>query len=194
MLEYLYRLPALLIAITVHEFSHSYVANKLGDPTPKNAGRLTLNPFAHIDLLGALMLFIFRFGWAKPVPINSYYFKDRNRGIIYVSLAGPLSNLIISVFTLIILKHVPLNTVIFNILLLVYWFNLNLSVFNLIPFSPLDGSHILYCLLPQDYRLDLQKYEKIGQLLLFVLLITGAINYILDPLLNGINRLLFYIT
>ncbi len=194
MLDYLYRLPAMLIAITIHEFSHGYVANKLGDPTPKNAGRLTLNPFAHIDLLGALMLFIFRFGWAKPVPINPYYFKDRKWGIIYVSIAGPLSNLLIAIASMIIIKHVPLNDVIFNIVLLIYWFNLNLSVFNLLPFSPLDGSHVLYCLLPQKYSFDLQKYETVGQLLLFVLLITGVINNILNPLLSGINRLIFYIT
>lgn len=192
-LDYLYRLPALLIAITVHEFSHSYVASILGDPTPKNAGRLTLNPFAHIDLLGALMLFIFRFGWAKPVPINPYYFENRKLGTIYVSIAGPVSNLFTAVISIIILQYTTINSGIFDILLLIYWFNLNLFVFNLIPLAPLDGSHILYGLLPQKYQLNLQQYESMGQLLLFVLLITGLIGYILNPILNSINQLLLYI-
>ncbi|MDI6602365.1 MAG: site-2 protease family protein [Thermoanaerobacteraceae bacterium] len=162
-LDYLYRLPALLIAITIHEFSHGFVANKLGDPTPKNAGRLTLNPFAHLDLLGALMLFIFRFGWAKPVPINPFYFKNRKTGTLFVSIAGPLSNFLVAIISISILKYVNLNPIMFNILLLTYWFNLNLFIFNLIPLSPLDGSHILYCILPQKYTFDLQRYETMGQ-------------------------------
>lgn len=192
-MEFLYKLPALLIAITIHEYSHGLTAYKLGDPTPKHAGRLTLNPLAHLDPVGAFMLFIFRFGWAKPVPINPLYFSNRKIGIFLVSIAGPLSNLLISILSIIILRFITPGSVIYNLLILIYWFNLSLCIFNLIPLSPLDGSHILYSLLPQKYYLYLQQFDQIGQIILFILLITGVIGHILNPILNMVNNVILHL-
>lgn len=147
--EMLLRIPALLIAITFHEFAHARVSYSLGDPTPKQTGRLSLNPLAHLDPVGLLMLWIFRFGWAKPVQINPYYYKDPKKGVLLVSLAGPLSNLVLAFFTLIFLKlDFITSSFAVNFVYILFVYNLGLAVFNLIPVPPLDGSKILVNLLP----------------------------------------------
>ena len=145
-----------LMSLTVHEVSHGYAAYKLGDPTAKNAGRLSLNPLKHLDPIGALMLFIFGFGWAKPVPVNPYYFEgDRRKGMMEVSFAGPASNLLLAFVLIAIYTIGHFGTLDYAysmtglILYRAITLNIYLAVFNLIPIPPLDGSKILAGVLPQ---------------------------------------------
>ena len=145
--DMLFRIPALLIALTFHEYAHARVANALGDPTPRLAGRLTLNPVAHLDPLGLIMLWLFKFGWAKPVPVNPGYFRDEKRGMLLVSLAGPASNILLA-FSAAILIEVLFRLQILGgglgeVLRLTYIYNIVLAIFNLLPIPPLDGAKIL---------------------------------------------------
>ncbi|MBQ9070342.1 MAG: site-2 protease family protein [Clostridia bacterium] len=166
---------AVLITLTVHEYCHGYTAYKLGDPTAKSLGRLTLNPIKHIDPIGALCMVFFHFGWAKPVPINARYFKKPKRDFALVALAGPLSNLIMSVFSALVyliiyssLKDFKfasefLLTFTQNILNFFYLFhlvNIGIAIFNLIPIPPLDGSRILNVILPERVYFGIMKYER----------------------------------
>lgn len=186
------RLPGLLLAIVIHEFSHGYTAYLLGDDTAKNSGRLTLNPIKHIDLIGFIFLLIFRFGWAKPVPINPLNFKNRRKGIVIVSLSGPFSNFLVAFIILFIISlDVINNYLLLNILFLGLWYNMMLGIFNLLPFPPLDGSKILASLLPRRLEYYFYKYEKYLYLILIILLFTDLIDRILTPMINfSLNILL----
>ena len=159
--DMIFRIPALLLALTIHEFAHAFVSHRLGDPTPKRQGRLTLNPLAHIDPFGLIMLWLFRFGWGRPVEIDPSYYRDRRKGTILVSFAGPLSNMI-TAFVIAWLHVLALftttNPFIFNLLSTAFSFNIFLAVFNLIPIPPLDGSKILAGLLPS--RLSYQYQDR----------------------------------
>ncbi|MBN1494180.1 site-2 protease family protein [Candidatus Peregrinibacteria bacterium] len=148
--EILYFLIALVIAISVHEFAHAFVAYKLGDPTAKYHGRLTLNPLAHLDPLGTLMIFIAHFGWGKPVPVNPYHFKNPVKDSALVSLAGPMSNFLVAFLFALPLKYFsgyfPVEVLI--ILWAIVDLNILLGIFNLLPFPPLDGSKIFAVFIP----------------------------------------------
>jgi Zn-dependent protease len=178
LVDLLLSLPALILALTIHEYAHAKVADKMGDPTPRLAGRLTLEPWAHLDPIGTLMLVLYRFGWAKPVPINPRNFRDPRRGILYTALAGPISNfamatiaVLIWALTLPLLSRVAhLGTVFQYIFIL----NVYFGVFNLIPIPPLDGSKVLMALLPGRQAYTFSRLEPYGPIILIVFLISGA--------------------
>ncbi|NMB45546.1 MAG: site-2 protease family protein [Firmicutes bacterium] len=188
--------PAILFAVSVHEFSHGMMAYRLGDPTAKYQGRLTLNPLAHLDPLGALMLVLFRFGWAKPVMVNPLYFKDRRRGMMMVGLAGPLANVISAWVFRILLRILPslfslrIGLVLHQFILLNIAINLGLAAFNLIPIPPLDGSKIVAGLLPARYETRFQRLETYGPVVLLVLLFTGLASRLMSPIVSFLGRLI----
>ncbi len=186
---YVISLPAILIVITVHEYFHGYVAFRLGDPTAKFAGRLTLNPLKHIDPFGFLAFLLFRFGWAKPVPVDPNNFRDIRKGMLYTSLAGPLSNLLFAVPFGIIMRVFP--QLLHNNILLPFggiigfclFYSLILSAFNLIPIPPLDGSKALFSLLPSSFAHIEYWLERYGFMLLIGLIFLDRITGI--PILWG---------
>jgi Zn-dependent protease len=170
-----YWMPAVLVGLTFHEFAHGFVAEKLGDKTARHAGRLTLNPIAHIDPVGMLLLFVAGFGWAKPVPVNPYNIRgDRLKGLMLVSLAGPASNVLVALAGTVVLGIVGFNSVITPFLTPVILVNLILAFFNLLPVPPLDGSKILAGLFPGARGL-LESLEQYGLIILLVLVFSGAI-------------------
>ena len=190
-MEYIISLPGLLIAIIFHELAHGLTAYWLGDPTAKNAGRLTLNPIKHIDPVGFLFMLIFRFGWAKAVPINPSYFKNRKRDTILVSIAGVTTNFIIAIITGAVLVYAPIgNEILAQMLVITLWYNIMLGVFNLMPFPPLDGSKVVASLLPVKLEYYFYKYEKYFYLILIFLIATRGISRILGPLVDFVYSLI----
>ncbi len=180
-------LPAIIIAMVIHEWAHARTAYALGDPTPKMMGRLTLNPAAHVDLLGLLMLFIVHFGWAKPVQINPYNFSNPRRDDILVSLAGPFSNFAVAFVTLIFMivlvkMGVPMSEgmqLVFSSIMII---NINFGIFNLIPIPPLDGYHVLKQILPYELAEKLEGLERYSFLILIIILMTPIISVIFVPM------------
>ena len=185
-----------LMAVTFHEVAHGYVAYLLGDPTAKSAGRLTLNPIKHLDPVGTLALFLVKVGWAKPVPINPRYFQNPRQGLIYVSLAGPVTNFILAIcFALLfhglatVYGHVPKGQMQGIFQPLAYMcqagvlVNLGLGIFNLLPIPPLDGSNILAGLLPPRLAQSYMQSGKYGFIILIVLFLSGAVHKVIVPIL-----------
>ncbi len=194
-------LPAIIIALTFHEYAHGKVAYWLGDETAYSYGRLTLNPFPHIDPIGFLMLFIFHFGWAKPVPVNPLNFKGTSikTGMMLVSLAGPGMNIVLAFIGMILLKLlIPYQAYEWaNISLAMVQpliqINLILAAFNLIPLPPLDGSKILAGLLPDSGAQALYSLEQYGPLLLLLFIVTGIASKVFLPLANFLGGILYMI-
>ncbi len=186
----LFAIPSILIASTVHEYAHGLAAYKLGDPTAKAYGRLTLNPLKHIDPIGALSMVLFRFGWSKPVPINEYNFEKRELGTAIVSFAGPLSNLILAAIfgSINLIFHPDLGSI-FGIFLFTFTLiNISLAIFNLIPIPPLDGHKIVRAFLPKKIRYYWEKMEKFS--FLFILLLIIPFSPIGKFVLGGISSIL----
>lgn len=184
--DMVFRIPALLIALTVHEYAHGRVANWLGDPTAKLMGRLTLNPVAHLDPIGLIMLWLFQFGWAKPVPVNPYYFRNGRQGMMLVSFAGPGSNILLALataFLIGILGKLQVDIGAFEkVLWLTYSYNIVFAVFNLLPFPPLDGSKIVASLLPGQMAAAFERIEPYAPFILMGLIYLGVIGTLLRPL------------
>ncbi|MHB8124130.1 MAG: site-2 protease family protein [Desulfitobacteriaceae bacterium] len=189
--------PALMIGFAFHEFAHAWVADYLGDPTPRSQGRLTLNPIAHLDLFGTLMALLYRFGWAKPVQINPHYFRGNPvRGRMYVSLAGPVMNLVIAFLSMLIwgfseyfLQSSVWWPTLYQVLSAIVFMNLGLGIFNLIPIPPLDGFAVLGGLLPRHLARKLDSVEQYGMIILVILLFTNVLGLILYPIRNTIFSL-----
>ena len=182
-----------LLCITLHEMSHGYTALLMGDTTAKNAGRLTLNPIKHLDPMGLLMLVVFHVGWAKPVPINMFRFKNPKRGMAITALAGPVSNLLIAVVFMFLFGvfYIPLGEskvgeYFLTMLQLTVYISLGYAVFNIIPVPPLDGSKVLFSLLDDKKYLWLMRHEKYGSLIMLALVATGILG---RPLSAAIDRL-----
>ena len=184
------RTIAVLVAIIPHEMAHGYTAYLCGDETAKNDGRLSLNPLHHLDPIGTICLIFFKFGWAKPVMINPNNFRDRKKGTFFVSIAGVLTNFILAIISVIIMKHIRLNDFVFELLMNIFWFNIVLGVFNLIPIPPLDGSKLLFSFLPLKYEYYLIKYEKYGYIILLLLIMSNNLDKILIPMVNFMINLI----
>lgn len=165
--EWIVRIPILLFAITIHEYAHGKAALSLGDPTAKQMGRLSYNPLSHIDPLGAICLFLFNFGWARPVPVDPRYFKTPRRDIILMSLSGPLANISAAFVAGLFIRYLLLPWEIYQkALLYLLLMNIGLGLFNLIPIPPLDGSHVLENLLPERFMRGYMKIRRFGPVLL----------------------------
>lgn len=181
----------LMIAFTVHEFAHAYMAYRFGDSTAKNQGRLTLNPIHHLDPLGTILILIAGFGWARPVPVNRFFFKKPRLAGIVVSIAGPISNLIMGCLGFIIWYTLvgtgisaSLPTFVPDFLDMFIQLNMLLFVFNLLPFPPLDGYRIIEDLVPANFRPKMTEFEKYGAIIFLVLVITPLDQYTIHPILN----------
>ena len=186
----IYVVPAIIITVTLHELAHGWVSYKFGDPTPKLDGRLSLNPLHHLDPIGTIALLLVGFGWAKPVHIDPRYYKDAKTGIVWTAFAGPLMNFIIAfvaIFLFNLLLKLPVSifsseimTRIFIYLIYLMQYtaliSLGQAIFNLIPLLPLDGSKILYGVLPDSVYFNIMKYENWLSLILFLVLFSGVLN------------------
>ncbi len=191
-------LPGLIIAMTIHEYAHARVADALGDFTPRMQGRLTLNPAAHIDPLGLLMLFIIKFGWAKPVMVNPANFRNPRRDDIMVSAAGPIANLITAFVALLVMVilfklGVHMSTGMKTVFSLIMIYNINFAIFNMLPIPPLDGSHILRNLLPYELAIKFHQLERYSFIILIIFLMTPILGMVFVPMQRAILRLFEFI-
>lgn len=203
-IELIIMAPPLLLALTFHEFSHGYIAYRLGDPTARLAGRLTLNPLRHLDPIGTLAFFLIKFGWAKPVPVNPAYFRQPKTDMLWVALAGPLSNLSLAMASALLAKAVwllaailPQSSIVAAILtplnamlITSVWINLVLCIFNFLPIPPLDGGRILAGLLPDDLSRSYLKIERYGFILVIILAFSGILSRLIMPIIHFANNLL----
>ena len=208
-ISFVLSLPIFMLAFSIHEYAHGFVAGKLGDPTAKSLGRLTLNPIKHIDLFGFLSMLLFGFGWAKPVPINTRYFKKPKRDMAITALAGPLSNILLALLFGALIKlfsfinaaaiqtELMANVWLFTGLMLSrgVYINVLFAVFNMIPVPPFDGSRLFFAFLPTKAYFWVQRYERYIYIGFLVLLILGAFDYpiswLTDAICNGIVNLYF---
>lgn len=178
-------IPVILFALTVHEYAHGMVAYRLGDPTAKHAGRLTLNPLSHLDPVGTIMLFLVGLGWAKPVPVDPRYFANPKRDMLWVALAGPAANMGLALLSGLIIRFITsdpsaylsgaLGPILISMMVRSLQINLMLAVFNMLPVPPLDGSKIMYSLLPAQYAHWNYNLERYGPMVLLGLVMMGML-------------------
>lgn len=195
----IYWVPAILIALSLHEFAHGWASYMLGDPTPKSQGRLSINPFQHLDLFGTLLLFFAGFGWAKPVQVDSRYYENPKSDMVKVALAGPIMNFVVAFFSFLIIGflekvNVPLNIISNYVATLLYYIaliNIGLGIFNLIPVPPLDGSKVLFAILPAKSYFSYMRYEQFGMIVLLMFIWFGAFDgFLITARTSVINGML----
>ncbi len=208
LVSFLLSLPIVLLALSLHETAHGYVASRLGDPTARSLGRLTLNPAKHIDPIGFMCMALFGFGWAKPVPVNTRYFKKPKRDMALTAAAGPISNILLALVFAVLLRveielaprlvQGQLTYNIFNwvniFLYLGVSLNITLAVFNLIPIPPFDGSRIFLTMLPSNLYFKVMKYEQYIYIALLVLLFFGVLDRPIDFITDLFMKLIFAVT
>lgn len=196
--------PPILLALTLHEYAHGYVAYRFGDPTAKALGRLTFNPLKHLDPVGTLAFFLINIGWAKPVPVNGAYFKNQKKDMLWIALAGPLTNLALAIVSAIAAKMlyqfvqiVPSSLLteaiavpLFQMMQASIWINLVLCVFNFLPIPPLDGSRIVMGLLSDDLARSYGSFERYGFIIILVLAFTGVLSSMILPIIQFAGNLL----
>ncbi len=205
LLSLLLTLPSVLIALTFHEAAHGYVAYKMGDPTAKALGRLTLNPFKHLDPIGSILMLVTGYGWAKPVPINTRYFKNQKKGMALTALAGPMMNLLLGIIGVIAYAFIARFGNASNLFIYVLWLffyhfavlNITYAVFNMIPLPPFDGSRVFLTFLPPKQYFGIMRYERIIMIVVLLGMATGIlwtpVEMLADLLLTGIEKLVFLI-
>ena len=205
LIAFLYTLPALLISLSIHEFAHAWVAYKQGDYTQKIRGRLTLDPFKHIDPIGFLCIVLCGVGWCKPVMVDDRNFKNSRRGTMLTALAGPLSNLLLAVLLTIVLKVLimfgvfgnlaanSVGNIFLQMILYTIEFNIIFGIFNLIPLPPLDGSKVLAYFLPRSLRGIMYTLERYSFVIILIIFFTNITSYIITPAYNAILKLLEWI-
>jgi Zn-dependent protease len=186
--------PPILLALSFHEYAHAYIANKFGDDTAKQSGRLTLNPLAHLDPIGTIMIFLVHFGWAKPVPVNPHRLRNPKKDMLWISAAGPLANMILALISGILLRFIfatvgapnqhPIIGLLIYAVFMSLQINLALAIFNLLPIAPLDGSKILFGLLPVKHEGKIYFLERYGPFILLGLIIFGRVTGV--PILGGL--------
>lgn len=207
LISLLLALPVIFLSLSVHESAHAWAALRLGDPSARNLGRISLNPLCHLDPMGFLCMVLFGFGWANPVPIYSRNFKNPRRDMALAALAGPFSNLLLSFLFLLLLRFLGYGLIVphtytseftFNLATFFLLFlnlgvqlNITLAIFNLLPVPPLDGSRLLYLVLPPKYALKLSQYERYISLAVFLLLLVGPLSAWIGNATDSIVRLMF---
>lgn len=198
----LYRIPALLLAISVHEAMHGYVAYKLGDPTAKMMGRLTLNPAKHLNIIGTAMLLLLGFGFATPVPVNARNFKKPRRDMALVALAGPLSNILLAIVGIVLTcafsylpidQSAPIFSALYMLLSVFISLNIGFAVFNMLPIPPLDGFRVLFSFLPPKASFWVLQYEQYIQAFFFIALFLGVFDGVLSFLFGTVLGVLISI-
>jgi len=189
--------PVIMFSLTVHEFFHAWSAMKFGDTTARDMGRLTLNPIAHMDLMGTIVMVIsgFRFGWAKPVPVNPMNLRNPRENDIWISAAGPLSNIGLAIIAAFVLRainimNLPMPEALYRILDVAVQINLILAFFNMIPLFPLDGSHILRNIMGPQHEYTFDQLDRVAPFILLLLLFTGALSYIIGPPISFFSSML----
>lgn len=206
-IQILLSLPIILLSLSVHETAHAIAANRLGDPTAKNLGRITLNPVKHLDPIGFLCMLLCGFGWANPVPINSRYFKNPRRDMAISAAAGPISNVVLAFVFALLLKisysalpgmittqsSLELASILITFLSIGVSLNITLAVFNLLPVPPLDGSRMLYVFLPPKQYFGVMKYERYISLGIMVLLLIGVLDPVISFASNKIANVIFFV-